>query len=686
MDISFNIWLGFRVLFIVLVIVYVISGLDDLLVDLVYYTKQLHRFFFLRHRVKPLTREQLDAVPEKLMVIIVPAWDESNVIGRMLLNTINTVLYKNFMVFVGTYPNDEATKFEIEKIREIHPNVEVVVTPANGPTNKADCLNWVYQGIKVYEIDHNVRFEVFLFHDAEDIIHPLSLKYVNFLTPRIPFVQLPVYPLEQQWWNFTVGIYMDEFAENHTKDLRAREILAETIPSAGVGTALSREAMDYLAQQHKNQLFDIKSLTEDYMMGMALRGMKGRKILLQQSILRHEKRRSWLSGKYYDARIDEQVATREFFPNNFWASVHQKSRWILGISLQGWSFGWADTVGLNYFLYRDRKAILANLLTVVGYVVAAYWLTSWALGVWFPEKALPPLVESGEIWYGLTMLVVALLFWRLVNRMFAVWRIYGPLHAVLSVPRLFYGNLLNFCATVKAIRRYTNSRSSGTVPAWGKTSHAYPTEAQLRTYRRKLGDLLLERRMISPVQLEQALATQKATGRKLGDVLIEMGAVWEEDLVLALASQRNIKAVELDPSAATPELLNLVPREIAEKYRVFPLEVRGDVLILATDQEEHVELRKTLSAALTKPVTFQMTSAADLKFAIERAYAADRRPAPRTGVPRLGDQLVRSGRLSEDDLRKAVRTQKRTGKKLGEVLVELGLLSNEELELELKKV
>ncbi len=232
MDIAFNIWLSFRILFIILVVVYVISGLDDLLVDLVYYSRQIYRFLFLRKRMRPVTREQLDAVPEKLMVVIVPAWDESNVIARMLLNTINTVLYKNYMVFVGTYPNDEKTKFEVEKIREIHPNVEVVVTPADGPTNKADCLNWVYQGIKVYETDHSVKFEVYIFHDAEDIIHPLSLKYVNFLTPRIPFVQLPVYPLEQGWWNFTVGMYMDEFAENHTKDLRAREILAETIPSA----------------------------------------------------------------------------------------------------------------------------------------------------------------------------------------------------------------------------------------------------------------------------------------------------------------------------------------------------------------------------------------------------------------------------------------------------------------------
>jgi len=92
----------------------------------------------------------------------------------MLLNTVNTVLYKNYTIFVGTYPNDEATKFEVEKIREIYPNIEVVVTPADGPTNKADCLNWIYQGIKVYELDHGMRFEIFLFHDAEDIVHPLS--------------------------------------------------------------------------------------------------------------------------------------------------------------------------------------------------------------------------------------------------------------------------------------------------------------------------------------------------------------------------------------------------------------------------------------------------------------------------------------------------------------------------------
>lgn len=685
MDLSFNVWLVFRIFFITLVMIYLISGLDDLLVDLVYYGRLIYRSIFKRHSIRPVTQEQLNAVPEKPIVIIVPAWDESNVIGRMLLNTTNTVLYKNYTIFVGTYPNDEATKFEVEKIREVYPNIEVVVTPADGPTNKADCLNWIYQGIKVYERDHNTRFEIFLFHDAEDIIHPLSLKFYNFLMPRIPFVQIPVFPLEQGWANFVVGMYMDEFSENHTKDLRAREIMAQTIPSAGVGTALSSEAMDYLAKLRKNQLFDIRSLTEDYLLGMSLKDMPGRKILLQQTVQRPEKRRHWLTGKIYEVMVEEQIATREFFPSAFWQSVHQKSRWILGIALQGWTFGWSDTFGMNYFLYRDRKSIIANLLTIAGYIVVCYWFLSWQVGVWVPSRATPPLVEPGEIWYSLMSVVIGLFIWRLLNRMVAVWRIYGPLQALLSIPRLLFGNFLNFCATVKAIHRYVKSRVSGRVPAWGKTAHAYPTEAQLRTFHRKLGDLLLERRFISIAQLETALAKQKTTGRKLGDILIEMGIVWEEDLVSVLASQRNMKAVELDPSATSADLLALVPRSVAAKYRVFPVELRGEVLVLATDQEDQGVLRKALSQELTRPVAFQMTSSADISFAIDRGYTAGRQ-SPRTSGPRLGEHLVRSGRLKDEDLRKALRTQKRTGKMLGEVLVELNLMTRPELDEELKKL
>ncbi len=48
----------------------------------------------------------------------------------------------------GTYPNDLATQREVERARESHANVERIVCPKDGPTNKADCLNWIIQGVR----------------------------------------------------------------------------------------------------------------------------------------------------------------------------------------------------------------------------------------------------------------------------------------------------------------------------------------------------------------------------------------------------------------------------------------------------------------------------------------------------------------------------------------------------------
>jgi adsorption protein B len=685
-DLGFYLWLSFRYLFIALLFVYVISGLDDLLLDMTHYVRVVFRLIFRRKLIKPVTREQLDSVTEKPGVIIIPAWDESNVISRMLLNTASTLLYRNYHIFVGTYPNDEATKLEVEKVREVFPNIEVVVTPANGPTNKADCLNWVYQGILLYEKEHNTRFEIFLFHDAEDVVHPLSMKFYNYLVPRFHFVQIPVFPFEQNWKSFAAGCYMDEFAENHTKDMRARELLSSAIPSAGVGTALSREAIDYMARHRRNQIFDIGSVTEDYMMGMLLRDMPGKKIFLQQWIERTVKRPNRFTGGVHEEKIREPVATREFFPNSFSAAVRQKSRWIMGIALQGWKAGWSRSLGLNYCLYRDRKSVFTNLLVIVGYIVVLYVLLGWLVAAWRPELAVPPLVTTDEPYYQLLKVVLALFVWRLLNRMYAVWQIYGAGQAFLSVPRFFYGNFLNFFATWMAIKRYVRARVTGKVPEWGKTSHAYPTVDQLRAFRRKLGDLLLERRLITTAQLEAAIAHQKATGRKLGEVLVEMGALWEEDLVAALAHQRNEKSVELDPHGTPPALLQLVPRPIAEKYRVFPLAERDGALVLAADGIDEQKARE-LEALLKRPVKLEWTSAADIHFAISRAYrAAEKSGTPESAAQRLGDRLLEMKLVAPDDLHRALRKQKRTNQMLGEVLVDMKLLTPGQLNEVLKEL
>lgn len=537
-DIIFYIWLFFRGLFIFLVIVFLLSGLDDLFMDGVYYVRRAYRAIFRRHLIRPLTQDQLNACPEKAIAMMIPAWDESKVIGQMLLNSITTLDYRNYHIFIGTYPNDEATRLAAEKIREIYPQVSISVTPADGPTNKADCLNWIIQGIFAYEQEKGVKFDIFVIHDAEDIVHPLSFKYFNYLIPRMHMIQLPVFALEWSRTMGAAGIYIDEFAEHHSKDLRTREFLADTIPSAGVGTALSRTAVDFLAQQHQQQVFDVRSVTEDYQLGLQLRELQGKKIFLQQAVERVQTGRRWLSGKSYQRKILDPIATREFFPNSFSAAVRQRSRWIMGITLQGWRMGWTDSPGANYCLFRDRKGLLTNLLTLLGYPVVVFWCLVW-LAEWLnPEIVIPPLVTPQEIYFTFMWIVLGLMLWRLLNRMLAVGRYYGPLQAGLSIPRLVVANFVNFFASVRAIYRFSHAYVNGRAPKWIKTAHAYPTLEQLRLYHRKLGDLLLDRRLITTRQLEEALEEQKKSGKKLGEILIANGILRNDDLVLVLAQQR----------------------------------------------------------------------------------------------------------------------------------------------------
>lgn len=681
-EFAFYLWLSFRLIFIGLIFIFLVSGLDDIFLDLVHYTRLAHRWIFRRKMIRPVTRDQLNAVPEKPMAIMIPAWDESNIIQRMLLNTAGTLDYKNFYIFVGAYPNDQATIDEIHKAREIFPNIECIVTPADGPTNKADCLNWIYQGILVFEKENDIQFQLFLMHHSEDIIHPLWPKFCNFLMPRIHCIQLPLFPLDTPWHHFISGVYKDDFAENHTKDARARELLADTIPSAGVGTAFSRATLEYMAKERRNQIFDIDSLTEDYLMGLLLRDMPGKKIFLQQWVENVERREDPVTGEIYEKRHKQPIATRKFFPNSFMSAIRQKSRWILGISIQGWKYGWSNSLGSNYCLYRDRKALFMNLVVAVAYIVALFCGSLYAFNQVSRGYGMPAIISPEEVYWKLAALVLVIFAWRVMNRMIATWRIYDFGEALLAVPRLFLGNIINVCATLMAIQRFWTSKGSGFTPEWGKTEHSWPSEDQLRRYHRKLGDLLLERRVISSEQLDRALAIQKEEGGRLGEILVGMGALWEEDLVSTLASQKNEQSVEIDPYAR-PELIDTVPRSVAEKYRIFPIEMKDDTLILATDALSHDISEDDLSDCLGRPIRFKLTSRADIDFAIRRGYEG-REMDEHAIHERLGPRLMQRGILSQEQLTQALRTQKRNNKKLGEILIEMDMITAEDLQEVLK--
>jgi DNA-binding response OmpR family regulator len=101
--------------------------------------------------------------------------------------------------------------------------------------------------------------------------------------------------------------------------------------------------------------------------------------------------------------------------------------------------------------------------------------------------------------------------------------------------------------------------------------------------KRPLGKILLQRKLVSPEQLDQALRQQKRSPNPepIASQLVDTGAVQEIDALRALSEQYGVPGIDLAQIAVVLETLDLVPREVAESHRILPLLVRGERLFLA---------------------------------------------------------------------------------------------------------
>jgi adsorption protein B len=590
-----------------------ISGLDDFFIDACYYATEAHRL--LRPgRYPKITEAELRALPEQPIAVMIPAWHEDAVIAHMLRNTLKTVEYANFEIFVGTYPNDEATMMAVASVAESEPRIHRIVCPHDGPTNKADCLNWIIAGIRRHDKATGKRFGIFMLHDSEDLVHPLSFKLMNAFIPKASMVQLPVIPFERPPREMTAGTYLDEFAESHLKDMVVRERLSGMVPSAGVGTGFSRDAMDRLALRHNNQIFNVATFTEDYDLAFRLNAIGERSILLQYYVERTVTARSgFLRRKEGLAVRRELVATREFFPSNFRDAVRQKARWTLGIVFHGWQQrGWEGNLRLRYMIWRDRKALLTNTVNMIGYLLLLDAL--WAA----PLVRVP---EGSWVW---TVILVdgVLLANRCVQRVATIARVSSARQAALSLPRIIWGNVVDFCAVARATHQFVQGSLTGKKPVWVKTAHAFPTEEQLLGFKRKLGDLLLESRLLTLAHLTEALAEQKDTGRLLGDVLVARGWVAEEDIVRTLGAQLKMETVKLDPERHGGALLEMISEAAAREHLMVVADPDRRPVVIAVAVAGDKRMRSWLDSNFPHPYRLVLAGRRNIVDAIDRAAAA----------------------------------------------------------------
>ena len=571
-----------------------VSGIDDLFVCCAYlYARWTRRF-------PPLPEAGTSGAGRRI-AIFVPLWQEEAVIRGMLEHNLAAVKYANFDFFVGAYPNDPGTIRAVRLVADRSQRIHLALCPHDGPTSKADCLNWIYQRMLLHERENDVRFDVVMLHDAEDLMHPEELRLIDSYSADYDMIQVPVLPLTTPLSAWTHGIYCDDFAEFHLKDLPARWWLGGFIPSSGVGTAFSRTSIEALAASDSNLIFRPDCLTEDYETGWRLRQLGFRQLFMP----------------VFQTGPDRQpIATREYFPKRFSAAKKQRTRWLTGIALQGWARnGWGRGVRESYWFWRDRKGLLGNPASLVANLLFLYNLAGWALcrisGI--------PWGLSTDVPHAALLLIpftAAVGICLAIARAFCSAAIYGWAFAAWSPLRSVLANLLNSLATGAALHRYARSIWLSERLVWLKTEHAYPNLAALETYKQSIEAVLLSTGILRAEALDEARKTAGTVA--LAEHLLALQIVSEEDMLGAQMLRHHLPGGQIPPMEVTSALLHLLPGDLVSSWKVVPVSIRSGTLKVACTDLPGEAVMERLRTHLRLPLEFHLVTRTNFRKLISK--------------------------------------------------------------------
>ncbi len=146
----------------------------------------------------------------------------------------------------------------------------------------------------------------------------------------------------------------------------------------------------------------------------------------------------------------------------------------------------------------------------------------------------------------------------------------------------------------------------------------------LRTYtepKKRIGELLVDDGLVTGLDLAKALLHQRECGGKIIDILVALGAIDPDAVVDFLGRQPGIPSLMLCNYDVKRDVVSLVPKELAVKHEVFPIETLGRVLTLGMvcplDKAAISELEK-ITQHKVRPI---LCLPEDIRSAINRYYA-----------------------------------------------------------------
>jgi type IV pilus assembly protein PilB len=144
----------------------------------------------------------------------------------------------------------------------------------------------------------------------------------------------------------------------------------------------------------------------------------------------------------------------------------------------------------------------------------------------------------------------------------------------------------------------------------------------------RIGELLLKEKRITPEQLQEVLAYQRANGGKLGVNLVKLGFVKDEEITALLSKQYGVPSINLSAFEIDPAVIKLIPPETAHKYQIVPLSRAGATLTIAMTDPTNVFAMDDIKFMTGYNVEPVVASESAVNEAIEKYYAAPGKVVP----------------------------------------------------------
>ena len=139
---------------------------------------------------------------------------------------------------------------------------------------------------------------------------------------------------------------------------------------------------------------------------------------------------------------------------------------------------------------------------------------------------------------------------------------------------------------------------------------------------KQLGELLIDCKLLTAQQLEEALALQKEKGGLLGQILVSLHYIQEEEIAQALTAQYGFPYLPLGSYEIDPEVAKIIPEHVAKQYGLIAVDRVGSILTVAMSNPLNTQAVEDVEMITHYKVQVFVTTSSDVASSIKNIYKA----------------------------------------------------------------